>query len=168
MFDKFRRISAAGRLLEEAIYEQVVDELENGQRRTGLWEKALANSDGLEEKAKALYIQYRVQSIKDEIEVYKETKKETGQQEKEEATPAPIQINFDCDGLQLSGKSDLLPHVEKLLLLIDENATDNEMQERMDNAIIDGHSFNDVIECMRENGYSDHADYIIENISDSL
>ena len=69
MFDKYRRNSAAARLLEEQLYEQVVNELSNGQKRNGLWAKALANSDGAEEKAKALYIKYRVQSIKDEIEV---------------------------------------------------------------------------------------------------
>lgn len=70
MFEKFRRTSAATRLFEEQIYEQVVHELANGQRRDGLWAKALASSDGIEDKAKALYIQYRVQSIKDEIKVH--------------------------------------------------------------------------------------------------
>jgi hypothetical protein len=63
-------------LLEEQLYEQVVHELGNGQRRDGLWAKALANSDGLEEKAKALYIRYRVQSIKDEIEIHEGVKEE--------------------------------------------------------------------------------------------
>jgi len=76
LFEKFRRTSAATRLLEEQLYEQVVQELSNGQRRDGLWAKALANSDGLEEKAKALYIRYRVQSIKDEIEIHEAIKEE--------------------------------------------------------------------------------------------
>lgn len=69
MFDKFRRRSASVRLIEEQLYEQVVLELSKGQKRAGLWAKALANCDGVEEKAKSLYIQYRVQSIKDEIEI---------------------------------------------------------------------------------------------------
>ncbi|MBA6413399.1 hypothetical protein H2508_09795 [Parahaliea sp. F7430] len=69
MLEKFQRRSATNRLLEEKLYEQVVQELVSGQRRDGLWAKALANSDGLEGKAKALYVRYRVQSIKDEIEV---------------------------------------------------------------------------------------------------
>lgn len=69
MFEKFRRISAAARLFEEQLYEQVVMELSQGRRRNGLWAKAMANSDGSEEKAKSLYIQYRVQSIKDEAEI---------------------------------------------------------------------------------------------------
>lgn len=38
-----------------------------GQRRDGLWAKALAHSDGSNEKAKSLYIKYRAESIKDEI-----------------------------------------------------------------------------------------------------
>jgi len=54
----------------------VVEELANGQRRNGLWAKALANSGGQEEKAKALYIRYRVQSIRDEIEISEAAKEE--------------------------------------------------------------------------------------------
>ena len=69
MFEKFRRTSAAARLIEEQLYEQVVIELAQGQRRDGLWAKAMANSDGSEEKTKSLYIKYRVQSIKDEAEI---------------------------------------------------------------------------------------------------
>ena len=69
LFEKLRRRSAAARLLDEPLYEQVLSELENGQKRNGLWAKALANSDGLIEKANALYIQYRFQSIKDEMEI---------------------------------------------------------------------------------------------------
>jgi len=72
LFEKIKRNSAATRLLEEQLYEQVVCELMRGQRRNGLWAKSLANSDGQEEKAKALYIQYRVQSLKDEAELSRE------------------------------------------------------------------------------------------------
>ena len=69
MFEKLGRSSPAGRLLEEQLYEQVVQEISQGQKRDGLWAKALSNSDGIEDKAKALYIKYRVQSIKDENEL---------------------------------------------------------------------------------------------------
>ena len=71
MFERFKKQSAVHRLLEEQLYEKVAQELANGQRRDGLWVKAIANSNGSDEKAKALYIQYRVQSIKDEIEIAK-------------------------------------------------------------------------------------------------
>ena len=76
MFEKIRRNSAAARLLEEQLYEQVVVELSQGKKREGLWAKAMANSDGLEEKAKSLYIKYRVQSIKDEAEITEAVKEQ--------------------------------------------------------------------------------------------
>ena len=50
MFNKFKKASAAGRLLEEQLYEKVLHELSKGQIRDGLWSKAVANSDGVEEK----------------------------------------------------------------------------------------------------------------------
>lgn len=60
---------SAERLLEEHIYAQVVEELSRGLKRDGLWAKALVHSHGEEQKAKALYIRYRVQSIFDEMVV---------------------------------------------------------------------------------------------------
>ena len=70
MFDKFRRASAAARMIEEQLYEQVAHELSHGERREGLWTKALASADGIETKAKALYIRFRVQAIKDEMQIH--------------------------------------------------------------------------------------------------
>jgi|JI10StandDraft_1071094.scaffolds.fasta_scaffold1899011_1 hypothetical protein len=69
MFEKIRKMSALTRLLDEKIYEQVHYELMRGEKRKGIWVKALADSGGLEEKANALYIKYRFQSIKDEMEI---------------------------------------------------------------------------------------------------
>ena len=69
MFYKFRLNSAKARLLEEKVYEQVVQELAQGFRRDGLWAKAMAEGNGSEERAKSIYIKLRVQSIKDEMEV---------------------------------------------------------------------------------------------------
>jgi len=70
LFKKFKKASAAQRLIEEKLYEKVLQEIDNDQIRNGLWAKALANSNGIDGKAKALYIQYRVQSIKDEAELF--------------------------------------------------------------------------------------------------
>jgi hypothetical protein len=70
LFDSIRKRSAAARIIEEQLYEQVVKELANGQRRNGLWAKAIANSNGHQEKAKAIYIQYRVQSFRDEYKLF--------------------------------------------------------------------------------------------------
>ena len=73
MFEKFKDQlklnSAKSRLFEERIYELVSKEIESGQKRAGLWAKALATSDGSEERAKSKYIKLRVQSMKDELEL---------------------------------------------------------------------------------------------------
>jgi hypothetical protein len=65
--NKIKYDAISSRLLDENIYAQVLSEIENGQRRDGLWAKALANSDGSNEKAKSIYIKYRADSIRDEI-----------------------------------------------------------------------------------------------------
>jgi uncharacterized Ntn-hydrolase superfamily protein len=52
---------------EEQVYAQVLQEVESGLRRDGLWAKALASARGNESGARALYIEYRVQSVKDEM-----------------------------------------------------------------------------------------------------
>lgn len=67
MFQEKSLGKSSERLLEEQIYEQVAIEISNGDKRDGLWAKALADSDGSLEKLKGLYIKYRVQSIKDEL-----------------------------------------------------------------------------------------------------
>ena len=51
---------------EEALYKQVLDEIESGIRRKGIYAKALADSLGDVLKAESLYIRYRVQSLVDE------------------------------------------------------------------------------------------------------
>lgn len=90
MFKKFKRTSAVRRLLEEKLYEKVVLELSRGHRRDGLWAKAIANCNGQDEKAKALYIQYRVQSMRDEEEITEALAKKSERQvrsEKEKTMP---------------------------------------------------------------------------------
>jgi len=51
---------------EEALYKQVLDEVESGVMRKGIYAKALADSSGDGGKAQSLYIKYRVQSLMDE------------------------------------------------------------------------------------------------------
>ncbi len=65
-----RIASASARLVEEQLYEYVAKEISAGIRRDGLWVKAVEKSLGDEAKAKALYIQFRVQSLKDEAALY--------------------------------------------------------------------------------------------------
>jgi hypothetical protein len=48
---------------EEEIYEQIVNEIESGNIRKGLWAKLLVEADGNEEKVRLLYIQIRFSEI---------------------------------------------------------------------------------------------------------
>lgn len=51
---------------EEALYKRVLNEMDAGIVREGIWAKALADCLGDEKKAHSLYIKYRVQSLADE------------------------------------------------------------------------------------------------------
>jgi hypothetical protein len=51
---------------EEAIYEEVANELSKDIRKEGLWLKAIQNADGDENRTLALYVKYRSESIKSE------------------------------------------------------------------------------------------------------
>ena len=58
------RLAIANQAADEGIYETAMKELEGPDRRTGVWAKALAEFEGDEAKAKAKYIQLRVQQMK--------------------------------------------------------------------------------------------------------
>lgn len=75
LFKKYVLKSAISRRHDEVLYARVLDELKSGSRREGLWAKAIADCSGDEGRAKSLYIKYRVQSIKDDIEISKESER---------------------------------------------------------------------------------------------
>ena len=61
-----RGVSGPSWAEEEAAYEAVAEEIDQGIRRQGLWAKAIAEAEGSEELARAIYIRLRVQSLMDE------------------------------------------------------------------------------------------------------
>jgi len=65
MFDSFRKAIIQRREDDELLYEYVLTEIENKVIVKGLWAKAMALSDGNKDKTQSLYMQYRVQAIKD-------------------------------------------------------------------------------------------------------
>src|SRR5690554_3859661 len=65
-FDSIRRSVALSRVEEEQKYKFVLEEFESGVIREGLWGKAVADSQGDEQKTKALYFKYRVRSLDDD------------------------------------------------------------------------------------------------------
>ena len=70
IFDDVRTAGAAYRLTEESLYAEVHREIESGIRRDGIWAKALADSNMDQPRAQALYINRRVQALKDEVTVF--------------------------------------------------------------------------------------------------
>jgi len=68
-FFENKQRQSSQRLSEESMYEYVIEEISENKIRTGLWAKAIAHSEGNEQHAKSLYIKYRVQSLKDEMEL---------------------------------------------------------------------------------------------------
>ncbi|MDY0136584.1 MAG: hypothetical protein RBS36_05375 [Thiomicrospira sp.] len=56
---------AVNRIEDEAFYELVLYEAENGPRRNGLWAKAIIEA-GSHEKAEAVYLKLLAQAMKDE------------------------------------------------------------------------------------------------------
>lgn len=58
--------SAAYRLMEAQLYENVAAEVADGHRHEGLWIKALAQNEGNERAAAAAYVLLRVQHLLDE------------------------------------------------------------------------------------------------------
>jgi len=60
------------RLSDEILYEKIAKEVQFGQLREGLWIKAYSASGGDKEKAQALYIELRKQSLIDEMQAERE------------------------------------------------------------------------------------------------
>jgi len=72
----------ASRQFEEQVYEAVLSEVENGTRRSGIWAKALADAEGDDPKARALYLKYRAQAMLDEAWLAAEAEKLAAEAEK--------------------------------------------------------------------------------------
>ena len=60
-------IGITERTNDAILYEYVLTELEEDIKFKGLWAKAYANSEGNENRIEPLYMQYRVQAIKDSL-----------------------------------------------------------------------------------------------------
>jgi len=65
MFNYFKKIAITNRANDEILYEYVMAELESDFKVKGLWAKAYANANGDDNKIEPLYMQLRVQAIKD-------------------------------------------------------------------------------------------------------
>jgi len=64
--DKYKSNSIDKRKEEEKIYSKIYSEIQSNELKEGLMAKALAKSHGNKQKAEALYVQFRFQSLKDD------------------------------------------------------------------------------------------------------
>jgi hypothetical protein len=95
MFKRLRLNSAKSRLVEERLYEMVMDELETGNMRRGIWAKAVAKSNGNDNQARSKYLELRVESLKDEAHVIQSIL------ESEENKPNLIEPESNSSGIGL-------------------------------------------------------------------
>lgn len=77
LIDELKVRGATFRVTEEALYAEALREVEAGQRRDGLWAKALAECTMDVQRAQALYLKLRVQSLKDEVAVVEQYLKQS-------------------------------------------------------------------------------------------
>lgn len=71
---------------EEAIYEQVANEIESGNVRKGLWTRLWADLDGSDDKVKLAYIRTRVAEIRGEMEAAQRAAAQVAQEREREET----------------------------------------------------------------------------------
>ena len=80
MFNFIRKTIIENRENDDVLYEYVLSELENEIIIKSLWAKAIAKAEGNDKKIEPLYMQYRVQNIKDQFSklniAYSDMKKE--------------------------------------------------------------------------------------------
>lgn len=79
----------ANRVEETILYELVLDEIDEGIKIRGLWAKAIAMSNGDNNKATSIYMQYRVQDIKDYFTTLKLVYKDLSKQQIKEKVNNP-------------------------------------------------------------------------------
>lgn len=70
IWESLKAKAAFNRVNEQKLYGIVAKELSDGKRVEGLWLKALADANGETNRAEALYVKSRVQSLKDSMDIY--------------------------------------------------------------------------------------------------
>jgi hypothetical protein len=94
---------------EEAMLAVIMSEMESGQKRQGVWAKALMHSNGDEKKAESLYIKYAVQSLVDD-HVIQNIKKEEDRIARE--------VRMEKDRIAQEEKQDNMNFVVVLVIII--------------------------------------------------
>ena len=91
--------NAEERLAENYVYELVAKELQEGFRKDGLWLRAATEAEGDEQKTRRLYVRYRVQEIKDELNL-------KAQLEEEAAAVQAVKERSEARKMELAGSEE--------------------------------------------------------------
>jgi hypothetical protein len=135
-------------MADELLHEQVVLELSRGERRLGLWAKALSDSLGDEQKAKALYIRYRVRSLIDELEAVRASNSKS-------TTESTVTANSPPDAAPKPGNAPLqLPADSTTLVDMLAEALDDQRHQQA----------SELIDRLRLNGFdNDSIELLVED-----
>ena len=134
LLDKLKRKLEAtlseSRLEEELLYKHVLEEMEAGIIRDGLFAKALASSSGDENKAKSLYMKYRVRSVKDSLngESYLEYAGKLNLQPQQQKRLAPKKKPVTQRKYRKDTKKEL--ELNKMKLIIESQKIEKELKKR--------------------------------------
>jgi len=106
IFKHIREIKRNKRLFDEKVYEMVLDEIAQDQKQPGLWAKAIADSSGNMDKAKSLYIKYRAEAIKQDIDFLKDNELKTERNETQPKTETKLPNNPEKSNQTITSKSE--------------------------------------------------------------
>ena len=85
----FKRKATKSDSSDKKLYEQVARELQHGPPLPGLWLEAYSEAGGDEAKARALYIRYRVQQLREETVAEHKGQRREAERAAEAANPSP-------------------------------------------------------------------------------
>lgn len=129
MFKKYKLNRAISRVVEDKLYEMALEEVENDILIKGAWARALSQSDGIDAKAKSIYLQYRVEAMKNEAQIMESVLEELSKEEKRQVIDKKTVNSSDLRGSRTKIVSDgNLKNDNKKLVTkksIDEDASRN-------------------------------------------
>ena len=103
MFKKYKLNRAISSMVEDKLYEMALDEVEKGILKKGAWARALSQSDGIDAKAKSIYLQFRVEAMKNEAQIMESVLEELNKVEKREIIENKVTDKKTISSNTLSG-----------------------------------------------------------------
>lgn len=121
----------------DEIYDFIADELANGNRKEGLWLKAISHADGDENSILALYTKYRVQSIQDE---------------KKQSAIAEMKLEADKNNFKPDKLKDLESFLQRNNLIFIERISEEKIIANYSGTSIDTCVQYNIVDCLWELG----------------